>query len=272
MGRGAVAAGASVGALAAASMLPVVLPVAGAVGAGLAVRRYRRTRSLNRPPKGLDPGAFSKMEALRGKGIDVLAVGRSEAATLVFPPGHPRDGVVYVGDPVSAELYYPGADFHRRAFEHKFSDALNLLMALAATRISVQSEEGWGRDFATSLALPLPDLVANLRGGAHGRASHESKLLFEARLSPRHPPRLPKGLTWFTHEPTWRATANARLTHGLEHFTLSVRYTDDYGVNADLEAKVAAVGLDLGGEFNQYRATTWRMEGDFASFGPERVE
>jgi hypothetical protein len=58
--------------------------------------------------------------------------------------------------------------------------------------------------------------------------------------------------------------ANARLESGLRAFTIDVNYTDDFGINASLKAKIASVGLELGGTFTEYRETVWKLSGTFA--------
>src|SRR5262249_36015264 len=62
-----------------------------------------------------------------------------ETKALKFPPGQPRELVVYIGHPAMENVYYPAAQFHRMTFEHKFSEAIKLLMALGATEISSQT-------------------------------------------------------------------------------------------------------------------------------------
>lgn len=70
----------------------------------------------------------------RQSGVNVLQIGRTQATALRFPPGHPRDGVLYVGHPAIPAVYYTIATFHRMAFEHKFAEAIDLLMHLVQPR------------------------------------------------------------------------------------------------------------------------------------------
>jgi hypothetical protein len=83
----------------------------------------------------------------RESGIQILAVGKTEAKTIKFPPGHPRDGVLYIGHPVLSTVYYPMAEFHRVTFEHKFCEAIELLMSLGATHLRVEHVTGWSKEF-----------------------------------------------------------------------------------------------------------------------------
>src|SRR5262245_39354888 len=70
----------------------------------------------------------------RDSGVDVLTVASTEAASLTFPPGHPRDEVLYVGHPAVPTTYYAAAGFHQLTFEHKFAEAVELVMDLGATQ------------------------------------------------------------------------------------------------------------------------------------------
>jgi hypothetical protein len=200
----------------------------------------------------------------RKSGLDVLDVPSTEAASLTLPPGHPREGVLYVGHPAVPSIYYPAAGFHLHTFEHKFVEAVDLLMELGATRLEVEHVKGWSDQFAANLAVPL-----SLAGGkadldAKQGRSHGSSALFKATLKGAANPKLPDGLVWFPHEPTWQILAEGRLEHGLTEFQLSVRYEDDYGIDAGLKLKAGKAGLDLGGHFQEHESTVWRIEGSFA--------
>jgi hypothetical protein len=70
---------------------------------------------------------------------------------------------------------------------------------------------------------------------------------------------------WYLHEPTWQAIAKGRTQFGLSQFSLTVNYEDDFGVNAGLKVRVQKAGLDLGGNFEDHTATTWKIHGTFAS-------
>ncbi len=96
------------------------------------------------------PGAIQAViKAARDQEVNVLPVPRSESTVLQFPLGHPQDGVLYVGHPAIREIYYPTAQFHQLTFEHKLSEAIELLMALGAIEVSVEHQVGWGREFST---------------------------------------------------------------------------------------------------------------------------
>src|SRR3954454_15688979 len=72
-------------------------------------------------------------------GLRLLPVRQSYVGELDMPIGHPLPNVVYIGSPAVAERYYPIADFHVRVFEERFGEAMLLLMALGAERLTVRS-------------------------------------------------------------------------------------------------------------------------------------
>lgn len=207
--------------------------------------------------------SLSAWAKAREAGLNVLQISRSESQELQFPPGHPRDQLLYVAHPAQPSVYYTAATFHRMAFEHKFSEAILLLMSLGASHIVVEHIRGWSREFSTKLSAPIPGATVNL--DAAGETKSSSSLLFEASLENGLPARLPEDLVWYPHEPTWQAVARGRLEFGLQQFSLTVNYEDDFGVNAGLKLRVQKAGLDVGGAFEDHTATTWKIHGKFAS-------
>jgi hypothetical protein len=177
------------------------------------------------------------IEAYRGwgrakaSGLPVLSVKRTAASGVIFPIGHPRDGVVYVGHPTTPRVYYPMADFHRKIFEHKLCEAVGLLMSLGAVKIRVEHISGWSEDFSARISVPL-GVGHNVAGQAGSHSKAQTKILYEAQLSGTGIPALPTDLVWYNHEPTWQAIAGGRLNHALQNFSISVSYTDDFGIHA----------------------------------------
>ena len=131
-------------------------------------------------------------------------------------------------------------------------------MGLGAKKINVQHISGWSRDFAAGLSVPITG-KANLGGSTQ----NNGEILFEATLPGRNEPALPENLVWFDHEPSWITLYKARANHGISTFDLSVNYSDDFRINADVEAKIANSGLSVGGKFESIRATKWRIFGEF---------
>ncbi|MDB6057192.1 MAG: hypothetical protein JWO95_1036, partial [Verrucomicrobiales bacterium] len=129
--------------------------------------------------------------------------------------------------------------------------------------ISVEYQYGWGKDFAANLSLPLPQQNASVVAKAAVTSKASTHLLFTASLNPKKSPRMPKGIVWYSHEPTWQQIVKGRLEHGLKNFCLILRYEDDFGVNAGLKLAASKAGLELGGSFEDHQATVWKIQGTF---------
>jgi hypothetical protein len=210
----------------------------------------------------LTTDAINAWAAARESGLNLLQISRTEAKDLTFPPGHPREQAIYVAHPALPSVYYTTATFHRMAFEHKFSEAILLLMSLGASKITVEHVRGWSREFAAKMSTSLDSIEVTADAGHSAKSG--STHLFEATLDNPQAPVLPSDLVWYPHEPTWQAVAQGRIKFGLSQFSLTVNYEDDFGINAGLKMRVQKAGLDLGGTFEDHTATTWKIHGDFA--------
>jgi hypothetical protein len=187
------------------------------------------------------------------------------ASNLKFPVGHPLQDVLYVGDPGVASSYYPAASFHHYLFDSKVAEAIRLLGGLGATEISIEHVQGFdtgaGVDFSIS---PPGGAGGEIGGGVELANKANSKAKFTMVLAPTKPAQIPDNLVWFSHEPLWQALANLRLEQDLREFLMDVKYSDDFGVNASLKAKVERSGLELGGKFTECRKTVWNLRATFA--------
>lgn len=207
---------------------------------------------------------WKNLSEWRRLGIDALPVAHTEAeALLAFPFGHPINNTLYVGHPRAKTLYYPAAQFHRKLFEHKTAEAIRLLRSLGATRIKVESVEGWSSEFFSELDLPLSAKGDQATVEVSGNRGSESRILWEEHLPGTRTPALPEDLVWYEHEPMWQSVADGRLNYRSKGFSLTVAYKDDYGINAKLDQKVLLTKITLGGKFQEHKSTLWRMEGEF---------
>ena len=207
--------------------------------------------------------AIDAWKRAREDGIPIRMVGKSEASKLTFPPGHPRNKVMYIAHPAIPDLYYTTANFHRVVFEHKFSEAIRLLMHLGANQLRVEHICGWSKEFSSRLSVPLEHTSVALDANMDSSSNSQIQLLYEAMLCGTKEPEIPDSLVWYPHEPTWQTIAEGRLRFGLRQFSLNVNYEDDYGINAGLKASAIKAKLDLGGNFEDHEITIWRIAGRF---------
>lgn len=209
----------------------------------------------------LAKNAYEAWANARASGLNILQISNAEATQLALPPGHPRLGTLYVAHPTMPSVYYTTASFHRVVFEHKFAEAVELLMSLGASHISVEHVRGWSREFSAKMAATIPKVSAEAT--ASTKTSYATSMLFKADFTNDKIPVLPSSLVWYAHEPTWQSIANGRLNYGMNEFSLGVNYQDDFGVNAGLKVKAEKVGLDMGGAFESHTDTTWTIAGRF---------
>jgi len=202
-------------------------------------------------------------EKAKKNDINIQMVPKKWIPSFSLPPGHPRDKVLYIAHPVENNVYIPVADFHRSIFEQKFSEVLSILMHLGAKEIFVEHKQGWGHEFSGKLSAGIPEADVELEGSIKNKSATSRALLYEAKLEGTDSPSLPDKLVWYHHEPTWQKVAEGRLNFGLKKFSLQFQYQDDYSVNAGLKIKAEKAGLDLGGEFQDYKSTIWSIKGSF---------
>lgn len=195
--------------------------------------------------------------------VPVVPVPTDWEEELSLPPGHPREGVLYVAHPADKYTYVQLADFHRFTFEHKFAEAIRILMNLGATTIRVEREHGWGRDFAGKLSVGIPESPMEGGGSAGSNRNQSADLLYKAELEGQGTPEFPQDLVWYPYEPTWQNIVQGRMDFGLKRFSMKVHYNDDYGINADLSVGAANAGFEMGGRFEKHESTVWSIEGTF---------
>ncbi len=208
-------------------------------------------------------GDYSDANRLEGEG-DILSVPLHAAHYLRFPPSHPREKTLYIGNPVSRLVYYPVAQFHHLTFAHKVSEAVRLLMSLGAIYFNVECVEGWSSNLAAKMDLSTNSDLLHIETEGETKQKQASRIHFEATLKNVQTPSLPNDLAWYWDEKTWQEIAEGRLKYGLQSFELYVEYKDDFGVNANLKSKIVGLGFNLGGEFEDHKETVWRITGRFA--------
>ncbi|WP_319408739.1 hypothetical protein [uncultured Desulfosarcina sp.] len=214
-------------------------------------------------------GIYKGIQKLRQKEINIRTVSYSDANGLVFPPGHPQKKCVYVGSPVDPLHYFSLADFHRMTLESKFTEIVNILMALGAETIQAERVIGWGAEITANAKV----LSADDCGASTSRTNTtEKSFLFEANLNPEGNPQMPEKVAWYPFEPTWQMISQGRLHHGLRNFALNVTYQENYGITTDLNASVKGEGLSIGGQFTEHQSTIWKITGQFSEQGVKKPD
>ncbi|MCE5287421.1 MAG: hypothetical protein LLG02_16465 [Pelosinus sp.] len=225
--------------------------------------------------------------AAKRDGVLIRLVEKSLIGQFQLLPGHPRDNVLYVGHPAIPKYYIPLAEFHQVIFQHKFSEALSMLMNLGAKNIHVRYVKGLGLEHLLNQgvvsAVPIKTEAAENRGraimeayknmlksspiGSAGfddvKVSIEQVVLL--RTAPRmvQPPRLPFNMSWYMFEPTWQWVGEGRMKFGLKEFIVDLNSPEDYDINLALRTKLEKAGFNVGTEFARHVPTLWRIFGEF---------
>lgn len=194
-------------------------------------------------------------------GLQPLRISFTEANSLQFVLGHPREKTLYVVHPAKPTVYYAVASFHRLVFEHKFAEAVLLLTSLGAQEIEVEHIYGWGKEFAAQISVPTGEVSAGFE--ASTKRSSKSSILMSARYKNQRLASIPENLVWLPHEPSWEALVDGRMNRGLREFQLALNYTEDFGVNAGLKASAQGAKLEVGGTFEDHVSTSWQISAKF---------
>lgn len=214
------------------------------------------------------------IDALSDKaaGLDVVYTTSREVEQAGFIlPKYRQLRTLYVMHPMDSNQYFPAASFHRQVLEHKFAEAVALLVALGATNIVVEHEHGWSREVVAKVDVPVPEEQATIGITAKGSKGLHSKILFEASYKGGVTPQVPSGLVWYPQERTWQTIAQGRIEGGMDRFALTLSYNEDFGINIDFVAKAQDMSIELGGKFESHEATQWTIRGEFGRARARKV-
>jgi hypothetical protein len=245
-------------------MASIISPVLGALDKDGEVSK-RIARKIVREVAKVIPSssARSSLESLANRGALVVAADVAERE-LAFPPGHPRIDHAYAAHPLQTERYLPVAAFHQQLFEQKASELVTLLAALGAERVTVRAARGYRKGAGFSLGASLPIEAVSAHASASRQRSIAQSLTVEETFVVTGPPRVPEGLVWYPHEPSWQALARRRIEFGTSTFRIELTYDEDFGVDGGLVAALEGVGVQVGGSFRAFERTCWEFEGTFA--------
>lgn len=182
----------------------------------------------------------------------------TESTDFKFPIGHPRENELYVAHPTQAGTYYPMNEFHRKVFEHKFTELNKLLMDLGAKKVEVEYVSGWGSVKSNDI-----EGAKKVKAGVNVSAVQERRIIYHAEYKNNESHKLPENMAWYHHEPTWQSVGDGRINHDLQNFNLTLEYNDDFGINADLFAEISKIGFGTKNSFEKKESTVWKVIGEF---------
>lgn len=212
-------------------------------------------------------GVVTSVIKMREAALDVAIVSDTDADSIIFPPGHPTRGILYVAHPVMVDWYYPAAQFHRFVVEHKFAEAMDLLMELGARTMEIELIRGYKKQDVLDILAAIP--LVRIAGKAEREQDSASHIHCLAEMEGSNEPRLPDDLVWYPHEPLWRKLGENRLEKRIKKFHLAVRHLDSMTVDKDLESAAKAANLRIGGQHIQHEEVVIRINGEFATSSDE---
>ena len=194
----------------------------------------------------------------------IVAMDSSSAISqLEFPPGHPVIDHAYVGHPLVPKRYIPSAVFHSTLFEEKVNELVTLLASLGATRVRVMCHKGYRSRYGADAGIQTPIKGVGIDAGISSERNIQQSAVFEEHYRPTGKICTPDDLLWLEHEHSWQSLANRRINHGLIKFQVSLKYEDDYGINANMKVGLESIGFKLGGQFSNFESTVWEFDGEF---------
>lgn len=208
---------------------------------------------------------------------------------IQFPIGHPKLGELYIGHPYRNNLYIPYANHEFQFFLDKVYEYCQLLQALGATEITIESIRGMN-------VSELQKYNFNASGGANygpaakvnaeynekkessSKSSVDNYLKEYRKMDPMSLPHIPDNLIWYPEQTTWQRLASQRTNNNNllefeEEFstkeTSFVSASEEESIKADLQ--ILKVGANISVNENNFKQsekneeTVWRIKVKFKS-------
>ena len=199
-------------------------------------------------------------------GLVFISKEQADEENLRTVDGSIASDLVYCRHPLAPSLLIPMANFHDYLLQEKRSEFFRLAVALGARSIKLVSSEKAASSSRVELGATVPVEGAAVDIGAkggHQLTTGEGFSLDGEFSAPRRLPFLPDDLVWFGREPLWKTMAFARQESWASNYNISLVYTQDFGVTAELAAKVAGFGFSAGGSFRQMTEVRQTYRVDF---------
>jgi hypothetical protein len=207
-----------------------------------------------------------RIQKIRALGIRLVNI--EDQKYFQLPVGHPQEGLVYVGHPISRTSYSPFNDFHRATFEHKFFELMKLLSSLGARRIQAKHIQGYGNEVLAGADLPAYSAygVAQGQANVHVQANNRQSIVYEETIEHNTSRCLPPDMIWFDKESAWQHIAAQRLNPKMDttEWELDLTYSDNFGVTEKLQISLAQMGGIMSDiSIKKFSYTIWHISVEF---------
>lgn len=177
----------------------------------------------------------------------------------------PEKNTFYIKSPHKDNVYISASKFHTVLFEEKYTEAIDLLMALKPKNLIVEHREGYSQEIRTKAGVLKDGL--NALGNFMKDGKNERKIMFKGEFKKPislERDKLSSNLIWYPAEEKWQSIVEGVTKHGLEHVEMDILYDDDFGVNTELELSLAKVaGGSAAVKFVSYKRTLWKVKATF---------
>lgn len=199
----------------------------------------------------------------RETGISIIRE-ESELAGLQCMDGKFYPKILYVEHPHRPNYYIIFSKFHRYLLDQKKAEFVRLACALGAKDIKILNSS---KNNSTEKLKTKLNVVegADLSASAEVAITQEEidNLRANFKTAPEMDPSIPEGMIWMTTEELWKVMAEIRLSRWVDEYEIEFSHTSDYRINAELAGKMTGIGLDLGGNFQDFKSISQKC---FVSF------
>jgi hypothetical protein len=206
-----------------------------------------------------------RIQKIRDLGIRLVNI--EDQKYFQLPVGHPQEGLVYVGHPISRTSYLPFNDFHRATFEQKFFELMKLLSSLGARHIQAKHVQGYGNEVLVGAGLSASGMVQG-QAGVHVQANNRRSIVYEETIKHNTSRCLPPDMIWLDKESSWQHIVAQRLNPKMDttEWELDLTYSDNFGVTEKLQFSLAQVGgIRSDMSIKKFSHTIWHIFAEFES-------
>lgn len=155
----------------------------------------------------------------------LTAIHIDRLGAINFPIGHPVANHLYVGHPLTPARYIPFENYELELIEDRVREFCLLAQALGAKSITIECINTNDQKESNHTKSDIGGKVNYMGAEANGSYSSDKNSKFIAEIakkvnlhqefSPKDAPHIPKGLVWFSNEPSWQRLTEQRLKGSL---------------------------------------------------------
>ena len=174
-----------------------------------------------------------------------------------FPRNHPVRNMLYGMCDIIPDFYVPLSSFHEYFQQLKHSSFLELCASLGAKEIYLEYAEMENMSYKIDASGNIPTELGEF--GLDFSLDSSTTKKMAGRLAYKFSEKNKKikeyQSEWMETEPTWKSMKKMRIENHVESFKAEFNYSDDFGINSEVAAKVAGFGINIGGEFKEIKKT-----------------